>query len=720
MIYSGKALRVDVLPSGIAQLVFDAQESSVNKFDRLTLHELREAVDKLQAADTNGVIFSSGKSSFIVGADITEFTALFSQPEEQIESWLVEANELFNAIEDLPVPTISAIAGTAMGGGFELAVATDYRVATANAVLGFPEVKLGLLPGFGGTVRLPRLIGADNANQWISSGSHTSAAQALAEGAIDAIVDSENLIAAAEKMIQQCSEGKLDYRKVREQKQSALILEDVELQVAFETARALASAQAGPHYPAPTTAIEIMQNAARMDRKGALELEHRGFVKLARTQVSANLIQIFLNEKYLKNLAKQAMAKAATVESAAVLGAGIMGGGIAYQSALSGIPIIMKDIAQDGLDLGMDEARKQLDKRVSRGKLSADKVLPVITRIKPALDYGSFDRVGIVVEAVVENSKVKKQVLAEVEALLPEQAILTSNTSTISIDELAQALHRPENFCGMHFFNPVPVMPLVEVIKGKMTSAETVATTVAYAKKLGKTPIVVKDCPGFLVNRILFPYFGAFDRLIYDGADFRQIDRVMEAFGWPMGPAYLLDVVGIDTAVHAQAVMAAGYQRMQHDFDSVIEQLYKHQAYGQKSGSGFYRYESDKRGKPVKLANPDVASIIASVQDSTKEFSDEEIVERMMSALCLETIRCLDDDIVGSPVEADMALVLGLGFPAFRGGALRYVDSMGAGAFCKIAEKYQNLLGPLYEPPESLEARTARKETFYLNRGNQS
>ncbi len=712
MIYTGKTLSVDVLPSGIAHLVFDLEGSSVNKFDQNTLRELQQGIASLALADVSGLILSSAKSSFIVGADITEFTAKFSEGEQQVLAWLVEANKIFSDLEDLPYPTVTAINGTALGGGFELAIATDYRVATDSAVVGFPEVKLGILPGFGGTVRMPRLIGADNANQWISSGSHIKAKQAFAEGAIDAIVDETILLEAAEKIIQQCNEGKLNYRKVRAQKKSPLTLTPIELNVAFETAKALVVAQAGPNYPAPITAVQVMQDAAGLDRAGALELEHKGFIKLAGTDVAANLVQMFLNDQFLGSQAKKYLASAKPIAKAAVLGAGIMGGGIAYQSALKGTPILMKDIAQEGIDLGMAEARKQLDKQVLKGRMDGNKMFAVLSSIEPTLSYDSFKDVDIVVEAVIENPKIKKSVLAELESLVNENTIIATNTSTISVDDLASVLKRPENFCGMHFFNPVPVMPLVEVIRGALSSDETIATTVAYAKKMGKTPIVVNNCPGFLVNRILFPYFGAFSRLLHDGANYKQIDKAMERFGWPMGPAYLLDVVGLDTAVHAQAVMATGFDRMRLDFDTVIDKLYEQKNLGQKSGSGFYLYEIDKRGKPKKLANTESEQLAASMAVNSREFEDQEIVERMMVALCLETVRCLEDGIVATAIEADMGLVLGLGYPPFRGGALRYVDSIGLSEFCDIADKYAGL-GALYQPTEKMRNMASANEKFY-------
>ena len=713
MIYQGKNLQVEMLASGIARLVLDLPGSSVNKFDRQTLNELRDAVAAVAASDALGLIFASGKSGFIVGADIMEFTATFREPEAKLISWLEEVNAIFNSIEDLPVPTLTAINGVALGGGFELAVSTDFRLATPNALVGFPEVKLGICPGFGGTVRLPRLIGADNANLWISSGNHVPAAQALAEGAIDGIVAAEELQAGAERMLLQAQEGKLDYPAIRRQKTSALQLQGVELMVAFETAKSLVAAQAGPHYPAPLAAVAAMQQAATLDRSGALAIEHKTFASLAKTPVAGNLVQLFINDQYLNGKARKLQNKAVKINSAAVLGAGIMGGGIAYQSALKGTPIIMKDIAQEGLDLGMSEARKQLSKQVARGKLNGEKMLDVLASIHPTLDYQGFEATPIVIEAVVENPKVKKIVLAEVEQAVADDAIIASNTSTISIDSLAAALKRPENFCGMHFFNPVPVMPLVEVIKGKKTSEATVATVVAYAKALGKTPIVVNDCPGFLVNRILFPYFGAFSRLLQDGADFQRVDKVMEKFGWPMGPAYLLDVVGIDTAVHAQAVMAEGFpERMALSFKTAIDVMFEHKRYGQKTGSGFYRYETDKKGKPVKLADESVGPLLDSLGRESQSPSDQEIVDRMMVCMCLETVRCLEDGIVESPIEADMGLILGLGFPAFRGGALRYIDAMGVAEFCKLADSFASL-GAMYAPTKKLLAMADAGQRFY-------
>ena len=712
MIFQGSALSVELLPSGVAKLQFDLTGSSVNKFNRHTLEELRHAVELLAKSDAKGLVFTSAKSGFIVGADITEFTGIFSGSKESIVAWLVEANGVFNAIEDLPFPTVCAISGVALGGGFELAIAADYRVACAEAVVGFPEVKLGIIPGFGGTVRLPRLIGADNANVWISSGTHVKADQAFKEGALDAIVERGKLEAAAEDLVLQCVAGKLDFQGPRKAKSSPLSLGPIELNVAFETAKGMVMAQAGRNYPAPVAAVSVMQDAAGMSRSDALQVEHEAFARLAVGEVAANLVQMFLNDQLLAGLAKKAAKLAKEVKSAAVLGAGIMGGGIAYQSAAKGTPILMKDVRQDGLDLGMSEARKLLNKKVSRGSLSAEGMIEALSNITPTLDYSGVDSVDFVVEAVVENPDVKKSVLRELEQLVRDDTIISTNTSTISVDDLSSVLERPENFCGMHFFNPVPVMPLVEVIRGEASSEQTIATTVAYAKQLGKTPIVVNNCPGFLVNRVLFPYFGAFAQLIHDGADFRQIDKAMERFGWPMGPAYLLDVVGIDTGVRAQGVMAAGFERMQQSFPSIIKKLFEAGDLGQKTGQGFYRYEADKKGKPRKLPNPDIDQHIAEVQSEARPFTEEQIVNRMMVAMCLETARCLEDKIVETAVEADMGLALGIGFPPFRGGALRYIDSIGVGEFVDLADSFKDS-GELYQPTAQLRELAKSGGAFY-------
>jgi 3-hydroxyacyl-CoA dehydrogenase/enoyl-CoA hydratase/3-hydroxybutyryl-CoA epimerase/enoyl-CoA isomerase len=714
MIYEGKAITVKEMEGGIAQLNFDLQGESVNKLNRLALEELHAATDAVKARnDLKGMVVTSSKDSFIVGADITEFTGLFAGPEEDIIAKTTQANDIFSAIEDLPFPTVTAINGIALGGGLELALSTDYRVMAPKAKIGLPEVKLGIFPGFGGTVRLSRLVGVDNAIEWIAGGTENRADAALKVGAVDSVVDVDKLVESAVAIIEQCNEGKLDYQARREEKKGKIKLNAMESMMAFETAKGFVAGKAGKNYPAPVEAIKAMQKHASMTRDKAIEVEAKGFAKMAKTNVAACLVGLFLNDQALKKKAGAWSKEASEVNLAAVLGAGIMGGGVAYQSALKGTPILMKDINQDGIALGLKEAKKLLSKRVEKGKMDAGKMADVLNSITPTLNYGDFKNVDLVVEAVVENPKVKDAVLRETEEAIREDTILTSNTSTISINKLAANLKRPENFCGMHFFNPVHMMPLVEVIRGEKTSDRAIATTVAYAKAMGKTPIVVNDCPGFLVNRVLFPYFGGFIGLVRDGADFQKVDKVMEKFGWPMGPAYLLDVVGMDTGKHAGEVMAEGFpDRMKHEGTTAIDVMFDNNRYGQKNDVGFYKYELDKKGKQQKVVDEETYKLLEPVVQGSKEFDEDDIIARMMIPLCLETVRCLEDGIVEDPADADMGLIYGIGFPPFRGGALRYIDDMGVDKFVELADKYADL-GALYHPTDKLREMAKNGETFF-------
>ena len=713
--FQGKALTLSKQADGIAELTFDLQGESVNKFSLLVVSELQQVLDLLeQSKGIRGMLIKSAKDVFIVGADIMEFGAVFAAGPDKITGHLATNNQNFCRLEDLPFPTVVAINGFALGGGLEFCLACDYRIASTAAKVGLPETKLGIIPGWGGTVRLPRIAGLDTAVEWIAAGKENDAEAALTARVVDAVVDPAKLHDAAMHCLQQCINGKFDYQARRAQKKAPLKLNFIESMMAFETSKAFVGGQAGRNYPAPVSAIKAMQKAADKGRDEALQAEAENFAKMAQTPVAQSLVGIFINEQFLGKKAKAWEKKAdKKIDRAAVLGAGIMGGGIAYQSALKGVPIKMKDIAQQGIDLGLAEANKLLSKRVERKKLTASEMGEVLNRIEPALTYDGFDQVGIVVEAVVENPKVKKAVLAEVESKVSSDTVLASNTSTISITYLAEGLARPENFCGMHFFNPVHMMPLVEVIRGEKTSDNAIARTVAYANAMGKKPIVVKDCPGFLVNRVLFPYLAGFAMLLRDGVDFQRIDKLMETWGWPMGPAYLLDVVGIDTAVHAEKVMANGFpDRMQRDFTSCTDALFAAGRLGQKNEKGFYNYTLDKKGKPAKVAAEEVVDILKPTIQGAIDISDEDIVARMMIPMATELTRCLDEGIVETAAEADMALVYGTGFPPFRGGVFRWIDFIGAQTFCDMAAKF-TALGALYQAPDSLKAKAANNQKFY-------
>jgi len=556
-------------------------------------------------------------------------------------------------------------------------------------------------------------VGADHAIEWVTTANQYSSKDAFQIHAVDAVVKKGDSYSAAKTLIQRAIAGTLDWKKQRSRKTNPLTLNKTESIMVFENAKGFVSAVAGKNYPAPLKAVLVIQEGSTLKRDEALKVESKAFAELSKLTTTSSLVYTFLGDQYLKKVAKKFSEKSIPVQRGAVLGAGIMGGGISYQAASRGVTILMKDVQSKALDAGMKEASTQLLKQVERGKIKPQVVTDTLSRITPVLTYGEFKEIDAVVEAVVENKEIKKKVLKEVEEILGNNAILASNTSTIPISDLAADLKRPENFCGMHFFNPVPKMPLVEVVRGKKTSETTIAKAVQYVLQMNKTPIVVNDCPGFLVNRVLFPYFFSFVQLVGDGVDFQRIDKVMEKFGWPMGPAYLLDVVGIDTGHHAAKIMMESFpDRMSISGPNILQAMFEAKRFGQKNGLGFYNYVLDAKGKTQKVKQDEVDSIINSVIKNKVEVSDEDIINRMMLPMILECARCLEEKIVESATEVDMGLLLGLGFPAFRFGALKYADDLGISQVASLAQKFKSY-GGLFSIPKIVETMSAKSEKFY-------
>jgi 3-hydroxyacyl-CoA dehydrogenase/enoyl-CoA hydratase/3-hydroxybutyryl-CoA epimerase/enoyl-CoA isomerase len=715
VLFQGESIRVLTLDEGFVELCFDRQGDAINKLDRRTVNELRQATSLIAAApEVRGVLVSSAKDVFIVGADINEFGAMFQLPAQEMAAVNLRSNEVFMAFEDLPVPTVVAINGFAFGGGLEMTLAASMRVMSASAQVGLPEVKLGLFPGFGGTVRLPRIAGIGVAIEWIAGGKPSKADAALAAGVVDQVCPPDALRETALALLRQAAAGEIDWRERQARKLQPLPISADEALAVFETAKIRVAAASPKHQPAALAAVELMEQAATKNRAEAQDLECHAFARIAKTQAANSLVQGFHNEQQLKKMYRQHARTARKVNQGAVLGAGIMGGGIAYTSALRGTPVLMKDITDKQLELGMSEASKQLARRVKNSRMSQDGANKALASIHPQLDYANFNSVDVVIEAVVENIKVKHAVLSELEGVVRADAVIASNTSSLRIDDIAEPLERPENFVGMHFFNPVPVMSLVEVIQGSRTSDVAVSTAVGYALAMGKTPIVVKDCPGFLVNRLLTPYIRAFLQLIADGADFVHVDQVMERFGWPMGPAYLEDVVGMDTGSHVSDIIAAGYpERMPPLPQDALKLMVEKQRYGQKNGIGFYRYEIDPNGKPRKSVAADTHELLAMVQaHGRRDFSDEEIVERMMLPMIVEAAHALEDGVVATPAELDIALTLGIGFPQYLGGACKYADWLGLDHVVRLCDKYAHL-GAQYRPTAVMREMAAKGERYY-------
>ena len=718
--YAGETLSLNRMDDGIAEINFNNKAESVNKFNRQTLGELRSAIDILKnSPDIAGLLLTSSKSVFVVGADITEFSVMFDATSEEFIAEADGVNQLFCEIEDLPYPTVAAINGFALGGGLEVCLCCDYRVMSSQTSIGLPETTLGIMPGWGGTVRLPRLIGFKSALSWIASGSPKSSDTSLEAGAVDLVSSPDTLRADAIKYLSELIHNEHDLKDRRTPKLVPMDIDHTRASMEAEDACNLLRSRTGENYPAALKIIDLISRSCFLSREEALSLGNQTFFELTQTPQARALIGIFLGEQYVIKQAKRRYAaikgQQLSVEQAAVIGAGIMGGGIAYQNALKGIPILMKDINQQALDLGMTEASNLLDRGIKRGKITEKRAIEIKDNINPTLNDGDLSGSDIIVEAVVEIESIKSSVLSKLESGLSNPgSIITSNTSTISITRLAKSLKRPENFCGMHFFNPVHAMPLVEIIRGERSSDDVIAEVCSYALTLGKKPIVVNDCPGFLVNRVLFAALLGMEHLIAEGADFQQIDRVMEDWGLPMGPAYLSDVIGLDTIVHCYSVLLAGLpERFVEVKPSRSSQvLFDSDRLGQKNGVGYYRYAKNDRGRPSKQPDEVVIENFGQLYGNAIQFDENEIVERVMGAMGIEMIRCLEEGVVASPTEADMALIYGIGFPTFRGGICRWLDEVGLLKVCELGDKYASV-SPLYKPTTELREKAEKGERLY-------
>lgn len=716
--YSGEKLSLKKIDNKFLELNFNSNEGSVNKLDKQTLDELYHAITTVQQAQNiNGLLLTSSKNAFIVGADITQFKRMFDTSEQEFLDSASHINGMMSAIEDLPFPTVVAINGYALGGGLEVCLSCDARIVSSSAKIGLPETGLGILPGWGGTVRLPRLSDFATAVEWITSARQYNAHKALKTGIVDKVVEPDQLRAEALQYLNDMASGKVDYCLIRKNKLSPIKQSSAEIEAIANMAKAVVQQKTAGHYPAPTRAIELMTQSASLTRDEAIKKEAGVFYELSQSPQARALIGLFVGDQYVSRKARgysKALSSQPTDASlAGVVGAGIMGGGIAYQSVTRGCPVVMKDIAQNALDLGISEAEKLLNKAVSKGKLDQDKANQVLSMIKPTLEDQDLINTDFVVEAVVEHLPVKQSVLSDLDKQINKDAIIVSNTSSISINQLSQSLKQPERFCGMHFFNPVHVMPLVEVIRGEKTSDKTIAAVCNHALRLGKKPIVVNDCPGFLVNRVLFAQCFAMELLLRDGVSFQQIDQVMEQWGMPMGPAYLMDVVGLDTIVHCYSVMSKGIpERFVNDDTTPTETLLNSGRQGQKNGRGYYSYTAAKGGRPEKSVDPDSIDLLASMAGVSKEVDPQIIIDRLLLPLAIEMNHCIDEGIVDSAIEADMALIWGVGFPPFRGGICRWMDEQGLDVICEKADSY-SAIGELYKPTESMRAMASKGKKFY-------
>lgn len=702
--------------NGLAWLVFDDPERSLNILAVEVMHRLSEVLDELEIAVAKGglraLVIRSGKPrGFIAGADVSAIEAI-EDPAQGVEAARL-GQRVFQKVAALGVPTVAAIDGVCLGGGLELALACDYRIASDSprTKLGLPEVMLGILPAWGGTTRLPRLVGVQAALDLMLTGRQLSAKRAKRIGLVDRIYPAELFVAKAEEFANERAAG--TPLPVHKKPWAARILEATPpgRSLVLSMAKRQVMKRTGGHYPSPLAIVAVLRRALSLPIEDALKVEAEAMGGLITSSVSKNLIHVFnLREEARKGLGvRDAGVEAHEIDAIGVLGAGVMGGGIAQIAAYRGVRVRMKDIRHDAISGGLEHARSLFNGLVKRHRLQRREADSRMDLISGGLDYDGFRGLDLIVEAVVEKLDIKRIVLRETEERTSRDCILCSNTSSLSIDAMGRGLARPENFAGMHFFNPVHKMPLVEVVRGERTSDETVATVYAFALRLGKVPVVTTDGPGFLVNRILGLYMNEAGHLLGEGAFIEDIDKAAVEFGMPMGPLRLMDEVGLDIGRHAgQSLYEALGERMKPA--APFADLAETARLGRKGGLGFYRYE---KGKESGIDDTVYADLAGSVPTNQEHLDKQEIRNRLVLAMVNEAARCLDDGIVATAGALDLAMVMGTGFPPFRGGLLRYADSSNIRAVLDRIVQLEDAHGSRFAPAPLIVRLAECKQGFY-------
>ena len=667
----GACVRIERPEPGLAVLILDPPHRSLAVLDGPLLRDLEQHIGELEKdPDLQGVVITGRTPhQFAAGADVHAILAL--QDEERTRALVLVVHELFRRIETMKPMVVAAVGGPVPGGAFELSLACDFIVATDDPKtrIGLPETQLGIVPGWGGCHRLPRRIGVPTALEAILSGRLYDARKAFKLGLVDRLTKPEYLVRIAsdvamrrERLVER-SRGAKRYLIDRNIAARAVVASQARKQVLAKTRG---------HYPAPLEAIGLVTGAVAVTLEEGARREADVVARLICGPVSKNLIGIFLGTEEAKKLGRGRGAHAPRrVARVGVLGAGVMGGSIASLAAGKGMSARLMDLSSDALDRAEFEHRKDLNKRLRRRQLEQHEVDGAIDRFERTSELIGFQRCDIVIEAIAERLDVKQKVFAALAEQCGSNTILATNTSSLSVDAIADGVPDPERVCGMHFFNPVRKMPLVEIVRGARTSDAVVATVAALAIRLGKTPVVVKDVAGFLVNRILGPYLDEAVRLCALGADPARVDRLMLKFGMPMGPFRLLDEVGLDIARHVGQSLGVAYGvRMQPS--DLLDGLVSPERLGRKTGLGFYRHPKGKD-------EPALAGDLGRLAGSKIDLTDEDIVDRLVLTMVNEAARCLAEAVVATPRELDLATVLGTGFAPFRGGLLRYADTRGVG-----------------------------------------
>lgn len=701
---------------GTGWITFDDPERSLNVLTESVMRRFGEVLDDARVAAEGGridvLVLASGKAdSFIAGADVDAIAALEDPTEAEDKIRLGQA--IMNRLAALPIPTVAAVHGTCLGGGLELALACDHRVASdgPETRLEFPEVMLGLLPAWGGTTRLPRLVGLQSSLDMLLTGKRTYPRKAKKIGLVDEVLPADifreqvaELARAVVARGEERGEGRVA-RLVRAAERSWPGRKAI-----LTVARRKVIESTGGHYPAPLRILQILDDHLAGSVEESLAAEARAAAELIVSPVCKNLLHVH----YMREDARKGSGvtdpdvRPRPVSDLGVVGAGVMGGGIAHLAARKGVRVYMKDIRHEAVTSGLQHARSEFDRSVRRGRMSRREAAQHMELVSGGLDYHGVGPADLVVEAVVERLGVKRQVLGETERHVSDRCVLATNTSSLSVDAMAEVLARPDRFCGMHFFNPVERMPLVEVVRGSSTSEQTVATVYGFALALGKVPVVVEDGPGFLVNRILGPYLNEAGFLLGEGASVEQIDGVAKEFGMPMGPLRLIDEVGIDVSRHAGASLHEELGDRLKPSPALVA-LGNTDRLGRKGGLGFYRYEKGRE----KEIDDSIYEVLGSVLAPTRELEESEIRRRLLMPMINEAARLLDEGIVRSAADVDLGMIMGTGFPPFRGGLLRFADTLRPRSLAEDARELQAANGERLAPAPLLIALAEDDRTFY-------
>jgi 3-hydroxyacyl-CoA dehydrogenase/enoyl-CoA hydratase/3-hydroxybutyryl-CoA epimerase len=712
---TSQVFRVERRAGGIAHLVVDHPARKLNVLDADAVASLEAALTDLEAALPAGVVLLSGKpGSFIAGADIDAIGSITDA--EQVRTLVRRGQAAYSRLAALPCPTVAAIDGVCLGGGTELALACDSRVAAEEprTQIGLPETMLGIFPAWGGTSRLPRLVGLPTALDMILSGRSIDARRAEKMGLIARAVPAAWLVEHAESRL--AALGKLKPKRRRDRHRPrgfmAWMLHATPFGRALACSQARKSVMARTNgvYPAPLAALAVLQRHASGPLDASLAAEAEAVAPLVVGPVCKNLVRIFRLSEDAKraNVVADPAIKPARIANMALIGAGVMGAGIAELAARNGVRVRVRELKPEALESALRTVRAVIDERGRRRRPSVRDIDTQMARILPTLDLSGMAHADFAIEVVVEDLDVKRRVFAELEVRVPATALLASNTSSLSIDALAAGLLHPERFVGFHFFNPVHRMPLVEVIRGARTSDAALVTAVGLARRLGKTPVVVKDSPGFVVNRVLMPYLREALHLLEEGYMVADIDAAMKRFGMPMGPFEVVDEVGLDVAQKVAGVLVAAFpERIQAS--PALDKLVSAGRLGRKNGRGFYRHTGP--GGRKRTPDRSVRGLLGMPHARRPQTVDS-LAERMVLVMINEAARCVEEAIVAGPEQVDLAMVFGAGFPPHRGGVLRHADAAGLQHVVDRLRSLRAEKGPRFEPCALLVSKADDEEPF--------